>query len=237
MGIELVKSLDDVGEVEGEDGGGLPVVRVGEGGEVGGEDGVGWVGVIGCAAGFEVEYGGGVGDGLDADLGVGVIGRGCGCGYFRDRFALFDEGPGGDGRIEVNDGFEAGFVLAGCVVRAPLPAGLIEEDADAGLAQVIACSGGGGFEDADDWPLPRGCECGEKQQEGEGSWLHVGSVYLARAIIFDFSYSPECCSTCSVQLALNSVDAPSAFVTSPAMSSCTMRRSWNGRSYVSDQIT
>jgi hypothetical protein len=155
----------------------LPVVRVGEGGEVGSEDGVGRVGVVGCWAGFQVEHGGGVGDGLDADLGVGVIGRGCGCGYFRDGFALFDEGPCGHGRIEVDDGFEAGLVLTGGVVGAPLPAGLIEEYAHSGLTQVIATAGGGGFEDADDGPLRRGCECGEKQQEGEGSWLHVSSVY------------------------------------------------------------
>ena len=37
----------------------------------------------------------------------------------------------------------------------------------------------GGFEDADDGPLRRGCECGEKQQEGEGSWLHVSLVYAS----------------------------------------------------------
>jgi hypothetical protein len=60
-----------------------------------------------------------------------------------------------------------------------LPAGLIEEDADSGLAQVVATAGGGGFEDADDGSLRRGCECGEKQQEGEGSWLHVKLVYAS----------------------------------------------------------
>ena len=177
MRVELVEGLNDVGEVEWEDGGGLPPVRVGKGGEVGGEDGVGRVGVVGCWAAFEMEDSGGVGDGLDADLGVGVIGGGSSCGYFRDGFALFDEGPGGDGRIEVDDGFEAGFVLADGVVGAPLAAGLIEEDADSGLALIVACAGGGGLEDADDGLLRRGCECGEKQQEGEGSWLHVGLVY------------------------------------------------------------
>jgi hypothetical protein len=172
-----VKGLNDVGEVEREDCGGLPVVRVGEGGEIGGEDGVGRVGVVGCRVAFEVEDGGWVGDGLNADFGVGVIGRGRGCGYFRDRVALFDKGPGGDGRIEVNDGFEAGFVLADGIVGAPLPAGLIEEDTNSGLALVVTAAGGGGLEDADDGLLRRGCECGEKKQEGQGSWLHVSSVY------------------------------------------------------------
>ena len=39
------------------------------------------------------------------------------------------------------------------------------------------------------------------------------------------------------QGALNSGDARSAFATSPAMSSCTISRSLNGRSYVSDHTT
>ena len=172
-----MKGLNDVGEVEREDGGGLPVVRVGEGGEVGGEDGVGRVGIVGCGSGFEGADSSWVGDGLDADLGVEVKGRGGGCGNFGYGFASFDQSPGGDRRKGVNDGLEAGFVLAGGVVGAPLPAGLIEEDADAGLALVVASAGGGGLEDADEGLLRRGCECGEKQQEGEGSWLHVGSVY------------------------------------------------------------
>ena len=168
MGVEFVKSLDDVGEVEWEDGGRLPVVRVGKGREVGGEDGVGRVGVVGSGAGFEVEYGGGVGDGLDADLGVGVIGIGRGCAYFRDGFALSDEGPGGDGRIDVDDGFEAGFVLAKCVVGAPYPAGLVEEDVDSRLALTVTVAGGGGFEDADEGCLCCGEGSYEKRQEGQG---------------------------------------------------------------------
>jgi len=138
MWVELAEGLNDVGEIEGEDGGGLPVVRVGEGREVGGEDGVGRVWVVRGGAGFEVEYGGGVGDGLDADLGVGAISSGRGCGYLRDGFALVEEGPGGDRRKGVNDSLEAGFVLAGGVVGSPLPAGLIEEDTDSGLSAVVA---------------------------------------------------------------------------------------------------
>jgi hypothetical protein len=138
--VEFAEGLADVGEVEGEWGGGLPVVGIGEGGEGCGENGVGRVGAVGCWVGLEVEYGGWVGDGLDADLRVDVIGRGRGCGYFRDGFALFDEGPGSDGRIGVDDGFEAGFVLTECVVRAPEPAGLVEEDTDTGLALVVAAA-------------------------------------------------------------------------------------------------
>jgi hypothetical protein len=111
------------------------------------------VGAVRGGARFEVEYGGRVGDGLDTDLGVEVVGLGGGCGYLRNGFALFDQGPGGDGWKDVDDGFETGFVLAGGVVGAPGAAGLMEEDADAGLALVVADSGGGGLEDADEGSL------------------------------------------------------------------------------------
>jgi len=138
MRVELAEGLLDMGEVEWEEGGGTPVVGVAEGGESGCEDGVWWAGLAWVRTGFEVGDTAWVGDGLDADLGVEVKGSWGGRGYLGEGFVVFDEGPGGDRGEEVSDGFEAGFVVAGGVVGAPLLARLIEEDADSGLALVVA---------------------------------------------------------------------------------------------------
>jgi hypothetical protein len=172
----VLEGLADAGDFDGDDVGALPVVGVGEGGTGGGEDGVGWVGLVGCGVGFEVGDGGGVGDGLDADLGVEVEGGGSFCGDDGDGLAGSDEGPAGGEGVEVGDGFEAGLVFAVGVVGVPLLAGLVEEDANAGLAEVVGFAGGGGFEDADEGGLGGGCGDGgeQKREEGEGSWLHGG---------------------------------------------------------------
>jgi len=66
--VELVECFADMGEVEGEDGDGLPVVRVMEGREGGGEDDMSLFRLVACGTGFEVGDRGWVGDGLDADL-------------------------------------------------------------------------------------------------------------------------------------------------------------------------
>jgi hypothetical protein len=62
----------------------------------------------------------------------------------------------------VGDGFETRLVVADGVVRTPLLAGLVEEDADSGLALVVGFARGGGFEDTD----KRGalCVAGEREE-------------------------------------------------------------------------
>lgn len=130
----FAEALTDAGGIDGKEGGWLPVVGVVEGGEGSSEDSVGRLLYAGPWAGFEVGDTLWVGDGLDADLGVEVEGGRGGRSDFADGFAGANEGPGGDGREEVGDGFEAGLVGAVGVVSAPLLPGLVEEDADAWFA-------------------------------------------------------------------------------------------------------
>jgi len=115
-------------------------------------------------------------------------GRWRGCGDFSDRLAESDEGPGGDEREEMANGFEADLVGAVGVVRAPLLAELIKEDADAGFAEAFGFACGGCFKDSNKGRLSAG-RSGDNKESEEGK---DGGYGLHNLRPFDFESGRIC---------------------------------------------